>query len=412
MIGILQRKFILAAMTAISVLILLMIGAINIVNLVVTDGQISDALRVICENLENPEKIPKTPENGSPPFQLRPPDERDVFLSSDFFVVCINDEGETVFSDTGRIASLDEEEAAALASRIFENGKAEGIMGRYRYVMQSSRNKSGTEIIGLDISGEIYACIQVLLVSAGIGVVCWSAMLLLVILLSKKAIHPIAVNMEKQKQFVTNAGHEIKTPLAIIQSNTEAMELYQGENKWSRNIKEQTARLNDLIKNLLVLARMDENTVVQHMTELSLSQLLEETVKTFMESFCIRGISVRTEIPSSVTVRADREYMAQLISILLDNARKYTDENGMVFIRLEKNDRKTNLQISNTCSQLPPVSPERLFDRFYRGDEARTQKSGGYGIGLSVAKSIVESLRGTLTAEYRNGNTIIFTVRL
>ena len=118
----------------------------------------------------------------------------------------------------------------------------------------------GKVVVFLDTSGDIYSYIRVLFLSAAIGIACWLFMLLFVILLSKQAIRPIAENIEKQKQFVTNAGHEIKTPIAIIQSNTEAMELYNGENKWSKNIKEQTVRLNELMKNLLTLARMDESS--------------------------------------------------------------------------------------------------------------------------------------------------------
>lgn len=409
MIRILQRKFILASMTAISVLILVLAGAINLVNIVITDHQMNETLRRISDSRETPESLPKIPEEGTHPLRLAPPDERDVFMNADYFIVGFDRNGDVVFSDISRILTVDEESASEIAEQILDTGKSEGTLGQYRYVVQENHN--GTDVICLDTTGDIYSCIRVLLVSAGLGLLCWIVMLLFVILLSRKAIHPIAENMERQKQFVTNAGHEIKTPLAIIQSNTEAMELYQGENKWSRNIKEQTARLNELIRHLLMLARMDENTVEIPLEDLSLSTLAEETAERFEEAFRMKEISVRKEIQTSVMIKANGEYVDQMLSVLLDNALKYTNKKGSVLIQLEKNERRVKLEISNTCEQLPVVPPEQLFERFYRGDEARTQKTGGYGIGLSVAKAIAEACRGTLTAEYRNNAVISFTVR-
>lgn len=235
-------------------------------------------------------------------------------------------------------------------------------------------------------------------------------MLLFVILLSKRAILPIAENMEKQKQFVTNAGHEIKTPIAIIQSNTEAMELYNGENKWSKNIKEQTIRLNELMKNLLTLARMDESSANLNLSDFSLSQLLADHTECFREALELRGIALQTGIQPMISFRANKEHITQLISVLMDNAVKYTNEGGYIFVSLERNDKRIKLQFKNTCQQLPPTSPDKLFDRFYRADEARTQKSGGYGIGLSVAQSITETYKGKIYAEYENSNTIVFTI--
>jgi len=410
MIKTLQRKLIVTAMTAITVLIVLLLGGINLVNIVIVGNQIESTLMMISENEGNPENIPMAPNSMSPPFPYGPKNARDTFFSSNFFVVHYDNYGRAVFIDVSRIASLSEQDAADMASAIYEQGDTSGKIEQYRYMVRNSRNGLGKVIVCLDTSGEIFSYLRVLFLSIGIGIVCWIAMLLFVALLSKKAIKPIAENIEKQKQFVTNAGHEIKTPLAIIQSNTEAMELYNGENKWSKNIKEQTVRLNDLMQNLLALARMDE-TAALPVTDLSLSQMLSEYTQNFSESFKMKGITVQESIQPSVIFRANREHIAQLISVLLDNAVKYSNENGTVFISLERNERRIKLQVRNTCEQLPPVPPEKLFDRFYRADEARTQKSGGYGIGLSVAKSIAEAYKGSLTSEYQDENTIAFTAR-
>ncbi|WP_251391662.1 sensor histidine kinase [Mediterraneibacter agrestimuris] len=411
MIKTLQRKFIVTAMTAISALLLLLLGTINILNIYYVGNQLDKKLEMISQNEGNPDNIPMAPGDMPPrePYGMK--NDYDTFMSSNFFVVRFDRNGDIVYSDVSRISSVSEEDAKELAEKIYAQNDLSGKIDSFEYMVRDSRMGFGKVVVFLDTSGDIYSYIRVLFLSAAIGIACWLLMLLFVILLSKRAIRPIAENVEKQKQFVTNAGHEIKTPIAIIQSNTEAMELYNGENKWSKNIKEQTVRINELMKNLLTLARMDESSANLIQSEFSLSQLLTDHIECFRETLKLRGITLQTSIQPMISFRANKEHITQLISVLMDNAVKYTNEGGNVFVSLEGNDKRIKLQFKNTCQQLPPVPPEKLFDRFYRADEARTQKNGGYGIGLSVAQSITETYKGRITAEYENGNTIIFTIR-
>ena len=146
---------------------------------------------------------------------------------------------------------MTEEEALYIAGEIYRNGAQSGYTRNFRYQLAHALDGLSSLVICLDVSSQQRSVVTVLLVSALIGLLCWLAMLMLVILLSKKAIRPIAVTLEKQKRFVTNAGHELKTPLAILLANTDALELHQGETKWSRNIRTQTVRLNGLMQNLL-----------------------------------------------------------------------------------------------------------------------------------------------------------------
>ena len=255
--------------------------------------------------------------------------------------------------------------------------------------------------------------LNVLLASCGGGVFCWLLMLLLVFLLSKRTIRPIAENMEKQKQFVTNAGHEIKTPLAIIMANTYAMELHNGENKWSRNIRAQTVRLTGLMQNLLTLSKMDEDGVVLPMTEFSFSLLLEEVLDTFYEMAKAKRVSVQVDLQEKLFVKANRESLMQLVSILMDNAVRYTPVNGTISVLLQKKERGVCFQVKNTLDSASDIELDRLFERFYRGNAARTQETGGYGIGLSAAKAIVDAHKGKISAYYENNETeIVFSVLL
>ena len=246
--------------------------------------------------------------------------------------------------------------------------------------------------------------------TVGVGL-CWLGMLALVVVLSRRAIEPVAESIVRQKEFVTNAGHELKTPLAIIRANTEAMELRQGESKWSRNIKEQTVRLGGLMENLLVLARMDEAAGPPPAEPVDLTTLAEETVRSFREGAALRGILLEEDLKPGVLVRSDRSHMSQLLSILLDNAVKYTEPEGRIGVALGHQGDQVILRVENGPAMLTG-DPSRLFERFYRGDPARTQKTGGSGIGLSAAQAIVETWRGTIRAETKGEDRVVFTVTL
>lgn len=413
MIKVLQKKFVFTAMIVVSILLLILLGTINVVNIVMVRNETDKTLAMISAADGNFDHI-QPPPNSTPPsdFRIEPKDERDKFLSSNFFIVRLNGNGQVIFTDVSRTSLVDEASAKELALKILDEGASAGKIGKYRYQISNSRMENETVIVFLDASEEILSYVRVLFLSGGIGIVCWILMLLIVIFLSKKVIRPIAENIERQKQFVTNAGHEIKTPLAIILANTEAMELYNGENKWSKNIREQTVRLNGLMKNLLLLAKMDEGAAEIIKTEVSLSELVSENVRVFAEPFNLRNITLQTEIQPNVIIKANKEQMSQLISILFDNASKYTNDSGTVIVSLQKSDKRIKLLIKNSCEKLPDTSPHKLLDRFYRDDKARTQKTGGYGIGLSVARSIAEANRGSIAVEYEKPNFVSFTVKL
>lgn len=413
MIKILQKKFIKTAMAAISILLLVLLGTINIVNNWLTNQQTERTLTMLSENEGQLPPRPDSQPRERPGF-WNPPLEENAAMTASYFVVFLDNNGNVVRTNVTRIASITEEEAQTLGQNVSKETAECGSIDRFQFQKKLSRDGRGSVIVFLDTSSQTYSILMVLGISISIGLLCWILMLLLVILLSKRAIQPIARNMEKQKQFVTNAGHEIKTPLAIILANTDAMELHNGENKWSRNIREQTLRLNGLMQNLLALAKMDERKEKQMpASDFSLSLLMKETLHSFFESAALKEIVVQANIQPDVILHANRESIAHLLSILFDNAVKYTNNGGQISVSLKKADKYIFIQVENTCAKLPEAEPERLFDRFYRGDSARTQKNGGYGIGLSVARAIVEACKGTILAAYdQEENKITFTVKL
>ncbi len=430
MIRTLKRKFIRAAMIAVTVLLLIILGALNLVNAWSTR---QESLRLL-ENLvqmeaqsrpgfpegdnrpEPLEPLPEQPE-GEPPFrgsdrpgfmmgQLTENDR----LSAVFFTVRMQN-GAVTETDVSRSSTVTHSEAAALALTAAEAGKTEGQTDSYRYA--SGRTPEGeTVYVFLEVSNRRNAVLRVAALSALAGLGGWLLMLGLVALLAKRTIAPIAENMDRQRQFVTDAGHELKTPLAIIQANTEAMELIQGENKWSRNIKAQTVRLTELTRNLLTLARAEEVPAQGSLSGVNFSALTEKTAQMFQTPMEQKGLRLEAELEAGITVRGQEAQLASLCSILFDNAVKYATQGSALCLCLHAGEKTCTLRLENTCDKLPDCPPERLFDRFYRGDTARTQSSGGFGIGLSAAQVIVLQHRGRLEAEYPAEDRIAFTVTL
>ena len=407
----LQKKFVVTAMAAITLLLLLLLGAINVVNSVLVSGEIERTLELIWQSegggdglFPPPDPAPRGPEEG-------PKNAHDTVLSSNYFLVRYDQEGTVAKVDVSRTSAVTEEEAQELAAQVYAGKREEGQVSRFRYLRREAPQGGGVTVVFLDTSEEVFSYIRVLLLSAAAGLGCWGLMLVFVILLSRRAIRPIAENIERQKQFVTNAGHEIKTPLAIIQSNTEAMELYLGESKWSRNIKEQTRRLSGLMQDLLTLARMDEGAAPAQKAALSLSGLAEQALEPFLQPMEAQGIALERDIQPEVSLTADPAQLEQLLSLLLDNAVKYTGPGGRIRLSVKQEGKRARLCLENTCPQLPTVPPEKLFDRFYRGDAARTQKEGGYGIGLAVARSLAQANQGSLHAQYLPPQAIRFVAQ-
>lgn len=405
----LQKKFVVTAMIAVTLLLIAVLGAVNLVNALSQSRQSDRLLQSLAmqegfgPTLRREEEPP-----GRPGGFFREPMTEDSRMAALYFVVRLDAEDQVLGVDLRRIASVDRAQAEALAVQAAAGGRGYGRIGDLKYQIVETADDCRSCIF-LDVSQQHRSILRVAALSALAGLLAWAAMLLLVRALSRRAIRPIAENMERQRRFVTDAGHELKTPLAIIQANVDAMELTGGENKYSRNIRGQTERLSSLTQNLLTLARMDESSAPPELTELSLSELAAESLEMFREGAALKTIAVETEIADDVHVRGDRQQLQQLLSILLDNAVKYCPEGGRLSLGLRQ-EAGAVLRIANSLGDERPDT-EHIFDRFYRADSARSQKGGGYGIGLSAAQAIVRLHRGEIGAACED-DEIVFTVKL
>ena len=405
MIRQLKRKFIATAMLAVSLLLIVLLGVLNGLNVAATASQSGQLL----ESLAREEALPMPGQGRLPHIFAAPPTDNER-RGAAYFSLRVSGDGVILRLDLSRIENLTEREAIALAQKAADTGKAEGYVESYRFLAVSA-GPGEYCFLFLDVTSQRAALLRVGLLSFLAGAVCWAAMLLLVMLLSKRAIRPIAENLERQRQFVTDAGHELKTPLAIIQANTEVLELHQGKTPWSRTVLEQVGRMTMLTNHLLTLARA-EAPEGPPLEAVELSELLQSEIEQFFQVYERRELTLKAEIPPGVTVRANREQIRSLAEILLDNGAKYALPGTEVTMTLEKKGREAVLTVKNRCEKRPDCKPESLFRRFYRPDSARTQSAGGHGIGLAAAQAIVTGFHGKIGAAYWGEDGISFTVTL
>ncbi|MBR6697611.1 MAG: HAMP domain-containing histidine kinase [Lachnospiraceae bacterium] len=232
----------------------------------------------------------------------------------------------------------------------------------------------------------------------------------LVIIFSNRVVEPAKLAYDKQRRFITDSSHEIKTPLAVISANTEVIEMLNGESEWTRSIRKQVDRLAELNSSLTELARLEEVNKKVNMTQVNLSQLLIEVVKPFNAMLEQNEKELLMDIDENVQYVCEKSEIKQLIGIYMDNASKYSKT--FVKISLKKPNSKIKLIVENDSAGIEKGKQEKVFERFYRMDEARNNEVQGFGIGLSIAKSIVDKHNGKVNAVSDDGNIFRITTTL
>lgn len=217
-------------------------------------------------------------------------------------------------------------------------------------------------------------------------------------------IKPAVEALDKQKQFITDASHELKTPLSVILASSEALEV-DFQEKWIDNIKNETERMNKLITNLLDLAKLENSSSKETFTSNDLSKLVEMSTLTFEGLMYEKDIKLKTEIEKNINFNCNTEEIKQLLSILLDNAIKHSVTTGEIKVTLETTRNDITLKVINKGNPIPKGQEEKIFERFYRVDEARSRQENRYGLGLAIAKNIVTNHNGTISASSNDGYT-------
>ena len=326
-----------------------------------------------------------------------------------FFRVFLDEDKKVTNVNMDHIAAVDEKKAVRMTKMaMLRRGKV-GLVGSYRY-RKEYKDGQVRSIIFLDCkeNQSFYHLAVTITITVSTLLTCLITVIFAIA--SKRAVRPFEINSNRQKQFITDASHELKTPLAIISANAEVLQ-YKGDgNEWTQNIIDQTKHMGKLINQLLVLAKLDEVQEKSEKQEADLKLLLEETIEPFEEVATQKKVTLKLHLEEGVTIRVNREQIAQLVSILTENAAKYVNDGGKIVWRLTKTQHGAVLVVKNTTEKELPDT-KRMFDRFYRSDSSRSSKTGGQGIGLSIAKKIVDSHKGSITAKAGDG-MVTFRVSL
>ncbi|MDO4621202.1 MAG: HAMP domain-containing sensor histidine kinase [Lachnospiraceae bacterium] len=401
MIRKLRIRLVAAAMLSLLVVLTAIVGTAGVINY---RNIISDAdfrLQLLTDNSGMlPADLNDQGRHFSPemPFEMR------------FFTVLYSGSDSAPTVNTGRIAAVDEEQAVSYADQIMAGGSTSGFVATYRYiVIENAAGAGSKQVYFLDCYRELQSFHNFLRTSIAVSAAGFLAVLLLLILTSQRIIRPVSESYEKQKRFITDAGHELKTPLTVISADTEVLEMDYGENEWLDDIRKQTTRLADLTNSLVFLARMEEQPQMEY-TEFSLSDAAQEAAddyKTVAES---KGKTLSAAVVPDLRMCGDEKTIRRLIAIFLDNAVKYTDEHGEIRLSLDRWRGQLRLQVYNTTEHIDRDSLTHLFDRFYRTDASRNSKTGGYGLGLSIASAIAASHKGKITASTADEKSLLITV--
>lgn len=343
------------------------------------------------------------------PEPLEPPDgiTQESPFTTRYFVVHFDTDGTLNRIDTRAIASINNTDAAALAKNVLESGNTRGWAENYRYKV--TQNNDGTSVIFVNSDGERSANRRFLFTALGVFTAGSLVVLLLVILFSKRAVRPVAESVDKQKTFITDSGHELKTPLTLIRTNLDILESDIGPNTWLDDIRTETDHMTDLVNRLVQLARMDENTSLETSAPFDFSALVTDLCETFTPVATQNGQSFSQNITPGIQLTADETAISQLLGILLDNACKYCDAAGHIHVSLTGG-KHPILSVQNTYAAVQTLDLSRLFDRFYREDRARTTGSG-FGLGLAIAKATCDKHHAQISAQATDATTICFRVR-
>lgn len=410
MIQKLRIKLILASMVSLLLVLTIIFGTAGILNYrkILTDAdsiltilQENDGSFPMNDHPKNNDDFSKPPPKGYRRFSAEMPYE------SRYFSVFLSTDGDVISANTGKIAAVDTTTAIDYAQSVVQDGRTRGFVKDYRYIVYTVEDE--THVIFLDYGREMSSFRTFLFTGIGVSLFGLLAVLLLLLFMSGRIAKPFSENLEKQKQFITDAGHELKTPLTIIDADAEVLEMDIGKNEWLGDIRTQTERLAQLTNSLIQLSRMEEQPQVEKI-EFPISDLVEETVETFQALAKTQNKNLSGRIQPMLSMNGDEKAIRQLVTILMDNAIKYSDDGGRIELALEKQKKSIQLSVFNTADYISEKNLPNFFDRFYRADQSRNSKTRGYGLGLSIASAIVAAHRGKIQAATQDEKSLLITV--
>ncbi len=400
----------MSAMLAFTAVMLLIAILVNWVNYGSVTNRADQTLSYI---LRYDERTPEKPGAGDgtdapPPKPFMELPNLEANYMTRFFVVRLDKDGNLSSTHTDYIASISEEDALNYANRVIKKGKDKGYIGDYRYCKKELPDR--TVFIFLNVSMELLSVRS--LFDLTLAVVGGSLVLvfILVFFLSRRALRPIMHNIESQKQFITDASHELKTPLTSISASIDVIAMEKGEDEWTENIRSQTERMSTLVNELVTLSRLDEERPIPVKETFSLSEVAWEIAEAFRSQAKAHNKRFDIDIQNDIMLSGDKDALRQMFSVLLDNAVRYSDPEGEIRFAIHGKKGRISVEVFNTCNYDTPPDTDRLFDRFYRPDTSRSKATGGTGVGLAIAKAVAQTHGGKISASCPSGNTMTIKV--
>ena len=415
----LRNRFIRIATLSVAAVMLLLTVIVNTANYISVNSDLAKTLELIDANQgtippmapsAGPQSSGETPPEEPAGDRRRGPFGPETPFSTRFFVLTYTADGTLLDAELDKIAAVTQADTAEFLAVARRHGQGFGYYSGYKYLVTAGDSGQYTAIF-LDCYQALRTVRTVAMWSLAADAMCILLVFVLVVLLSRRAIDPVVRSAEQQKQFITDAGHELKTPITVIATCLRVLEMDVGKQKWIDKALGQTEKLTELVNSLVTLSRMDEETSPLQMAEFPVSDAVSETAESFRDFARSRGHEMTLCIPPELRYRGDEYALRQLVSLLLDNAIKYALPDTPILLTLEGSRRGMVLRVSNRVADAAQIDTARLFDRFYRADPSRSAQTGGFGIGLSVARSIAQGHRGAITAALE-GDTIIFTAEL
>ena len=408
----LRIKFIATATLAIALILPFFLVLMNSIVYNQTEGNIHTVLSILTKNEG---ELPITDEIKESLTEKNI--QEGIVYNFQYFSVREKEKENDYAISLTNVQSLTEAEVKSFLPSILKRQETYGSIthkGRY-FTYQVSQSTTGKLLVFFETTNYIRERDTLLQVSIWLALASLLLLILLFTLISGIVIRPFIKNYEKQRMFITNAGHELKTPLAIISANTELQELMEGETEWSISTKEQTERLNHLIGRLIRLARLEEQEDIK-LAPQNISVIAEKVASDFAPVFTKEDKKFESSIEADLVEKVAQEEFYELLSILLDNARKYCDPAGTIRLTLQRKNyllrKRTCITISNDYKDGQAANIKRFFDRFYRAETSHNNQTiSGHGIGLSMAQHLVSLFRGKIFVTYKK-QVITFTVWL
>ena len=329
-----------------------------------------------------------------------PNDKNNENLLKRFFFITLNNNSYTYYRNN--MFPLNQNELATLSNNIFKGNKNDGFYNYFYFY------KSNNTAVVLDARSEKEALNSTYIISTFI---CLSAFVLITtfsFLFSKKVIRPYEKNYESQRRFLTDASHELKTPLAIISANLDVLESENENNKWVNSSQEQISRMRNLINEMVSLNKIEELNGNTKKEKFNMSDSLLEAIESYESLSIDNNIKFTYNVPENIIYDGDESLILKLYGIFLDNAFKYVSKDGWIHISLKDNKKKVVLIFSNSVEDIDEEKLKYCFDRFYTLDESRSKSRSGFGIGLSIAQAIVKEHNGEIKTYLKDNNKSIY----